>query len=378
MIRGPASARSTDSTGLGLAFGPDAGLVLSCDDAATATWTREFFGPALQPAEGDPGPRVRVESSADLFAELVGQRPAEAVARPCFAFDQSMLSLPTWEGERGLLAADARRSCMLAIRPSQVDLVGGAMTRRWRFTLVLVIHELVATRLRHRQLEIHAAGTEAGGRAILMVGPKGAGKTTLSFHLLRSGLVGWLANDRVFAGAEHGSITIRGVPTALKVRPATVAEFPELHLGVPEIERPYLYGVDEPMPPPEAEPRESEVLMLSPSQVARRLGAQRTASAPLGALVFPEVDTSSVGWSLERLAPEEVGTRIWANLFGDAARPRPATVFEELAGGRSEPDRRLAEEIAAAVPGFRATLGRGAYEDPDFAERFLATIAPGP
>jgi hypothetical protein len=130
------------------------------------------------------------------------------------------------------------------------------------------------------------------------------------------------------------------------------------------------------MPSPEEEPRESQELMLSPPQVARRLGVRRTVAAPLGALVFPEVDTSMDGWTAERLSPTEAEARIWANLFGDAAQPRPATVFEEMDGGRSEPDRALAEEIAAGVPGFRATLGRGAYEGPDFARRFLTAIAP--
>ena len=118
--------------------------------------------------------------------------------------------------------------------------------------------------------------------------------------------------------------------------------------------------------------------MLNPAQVARRLGVERTASAPLGALVFPEVDTSRSGWSIEPLDSEAVATEIWANLFGDAARPRPPTVFEALQGGRSEPDRRLAEEMASAAPGYRAILGRGAYDDPGFAERFLETIAPVP
>jgi hypothetical protein len=375
-----------------LRFAPAAGLVLAGDDPAALSWAREFFGPSLEPAAAVGGDRVVVHSAAGLYTELAAQVPADAAERPCFAFDQSMYLLPTVESERGLLAFDSRRSCVLVVRPAEVELVGDPASRRWRFTLVLVIHELAATRLRRNQLEIHASGVTAGGRTVLMTGPKGAGKTTLCFHLLRSGLVGWLANDRVFAGRQAGAgterqagagpeanaIVVRGVPTALKVRPPTAAEFPELSEGIPAIERPYLYGAEEAMPEPEAEPRTAQELMLNPPQVARRLGAARTASAPLGTLLFPEVDPLGSGWSVEPLAPAEAAELIWSNLFGNAAQPRPPTVFEELAGGRAEPDRALAEAMAGGAAAFRVVLGRGAYEEPDFARRFLTAVGSGP
>jgi hypothetical protein len=287
-----------------------------------------------------------------------------------------MYTLPVLDTERGLLAFDSLRGCVIEVRPSKVEVVGDPSRRRWRFNLVLLIHEIVATGLRRGgALEVHAAGVEAGGRAILLIGPKGAGKTTLSFHLLRDGLVRWLANDRVFAAPADGEVGVLGVPTALKVRPATATEFPELRDGLPAIERPYLYGSEEAMPAPEAEPRESEELLMSPPQVAARLGAERLAAAPLGVLVFPEVDTSARGWSVEPLSAAEAEAAIWRNLFGDAGRrPRPATVFEALTGGRSEPDPAAAGAMAAVAPAFAVTLGRGAYEDAAFAERFLAAI----
>lgn len=348
-------------------------MIISCDDPAALAWAREFFGPSLPPADDDR-PTVLARANAERLAELADRAKRDAVERPCFAFDQSMYRLPTSETLRGVVALDARRSCAFRVSRSEVELVGDPGSRRWRFTLVLIIHELLATRRRRSRLELHAAAVEAGGRAIAIVGPKGAGKTTLSFHLLRSGRCGWLANDRVFAGGEADPIEIEGVPTALKVRPATAAEFPELAAGLPAIERPYLYGERE-QPDAGAEPRRSGLLMLSPPQVARRLGATRTASAPLGALLFPEIDAAD-GWDIDPLPEAEAAERIWGNLFGDAARPRPSTVFEALAGGRSAPDRELADAIAAAAPGFRVRLGRGAYDAPDFAGRLLEEIAP--
>jgi hypothetical protein len=354
-------------------FGPHPGLTLSCADPAVLAWALEFFGPSLQP--GGPGP-VRLEVGAEERHEDLVEREAEAQEeRPWFAFDQSMYSLPTLDTEQALLGIDSLRGCAIDLRPSDIRLVGDPRRRRWRLDVVLVIHEIVATALRRDgALEVHAASIEAGGRAVLLVGPKGAGKTTLSFHLLRSGLVRWLANDRVFAAAADG-VDVLGVPTALKVRPATAAEFPDLGCGLPEIERPYLYGADEETPMAEAEPRQGDVLMLSPSQVAARLGAKRIGAAPLGALLFPEVDTSARGWSVQPISTAEAEAAIWRNLFGDAGRrARSATVFEELSGGRVEPDPAVARAMAEVAPAFAVTLGRGAYEDANFAERFLAAI----
>ena len=119
-------------------------------------------------------------------------------------------------------------------------------------------------------------------------------------------------------------------------------------------------------------------LQLSPAQVAAALGVECLSRARLGALVFPEVDTTIEGWRVEPVGEAETAGLLWSNIFGAVTQPRPATVFEQLVGGQAAPSRELAAEIAGAAPGFRAILGRGAYEEPGFAERFLAAIAVAP
>jgi hypothetical protein len=358
-----------------LAFGPRAAVALAAEDGAVIDWLVEFFASALTPTERPTDWRVRLSGSARACAELRAGRPDEVRLRPCFAFDQRVLSLPTWTGEShaGVLVDDAERSCVVAVAPGEVEVVADPASRRWRFLVVLVIHELLGMRLRSTQLELHAAAVQAAGRAIAIIGPKGAGKTTLSLHLVRSGGCSPMANDRAYAGREGDELVVRGVPTAVRLRPATLAAFAEL-AAPPRLDRPYLHSVAELERAPNGGPPAAGELILSPAQLAHRLAVRPATCAPIGALVFPEVSDAIDGWSVDRLAPAATRTRIWENLFGGASRPREPTLFEDMAGGRGLPSPEVAAELAEAAPGYRVVLGRGAYARRDFAGRFLASL----
>ncbi len=372
-----------------LAFGGEAGVCLTIDDGAALAWVREFFGPALgATSNGAELPTVSANSAPEAYVEASASRPEDTPERAYFAFDQFMLSLPSWRADgRGLeadheprgsvLGGDDERGCVLRVGAAGTELIGETGIRRWRHTLVWTIQEQIATRLRRSQLELHAATVEAGGRAIVLAGPKRAGKTTLSFHLMRSGLVRWLANDRAFLAAGESGARARGVPSATRIRAGTEAEFPELRAGLPPFGRLYLYNSAELADPDPAWPTEPPELVLNPEQIARLLGVERTDEAPIGSIILPEIDPGLEGWAVEPISAEEASAGIWANLFGDAARGREPTVFEELDGGRSAPDRKLADRIAGEVPGYRIRLGRGAYDDPDFAAGFLDAVGSG-
>jgi GTPase SAR1 family protein len=79
---------------------------------------------------------------------------------------------------------------------------------------------------------IHAASLRAGGRRVLLVGPKGAGKTVLTLHLIRAGYD--------VEGDENVFVTPDGVvprPRALRVKESSASLLS--HLGAALSEAPY-------------------------------------------------------------------------------------------------------------------------------------------
>jgi hypothetical protein len=168
------------------------------------------------------------------------------------------------------------------------------------------------------------------------------------------------------------------VPTAVRIRPETVAWFPEVLRGLPRVARPYLYTraelADEPQGPA---PAAGSDLALTPGQFARQLGVEASRGAALGAILFPEIRDDETGTSLQKLEPFEVERRIRANLFGGGMVGRPQTLFEQFAGAAAAPSGVLARAVAARISGFRVVLGRKAYDDPASASRLLdAVCAP--
>lgn len=360
-----------------ITFGSSVAVALSANDRAAGEWLSEYLEPWFAPTSQPADWRVHLSSSRAAYDALRAHQPAVATARPCFAFDTQVYHLPTWRDGDRLSVADAERSCFFSIAPGAVEIVADPETLRWRFTAALILVEIAATRMRRHSLDLHAAAIELGGRAILLLGSKGAGKTTVAIHLLRSGLCRAIANDRAFASAGGASVVVHGVPTAVKIRPTTLAEFPELLREIPAVERPYLHSLAElrratAIPGPS----DSVELALSPPQFLRQLGAQPCAAAPLGAIVLPDVRSDLDGWDITPLSPAEVSAAIQSNLYGASCGRREPTVFEELASGLIDAPPTLVDRIARTVPGYRLLLGRGAYATHDLAQRF-ADIAAG-
>jgi hypothetical protein len=347
-------------------------IEVTSTDPADADWLAEVLWPGFTSTSQTGSWQVSLSSQADAYADLCRRRPPHAEARVCFALDTFLVSLPAWnEGTHAVTLADDTRACFLIVAPSRVDLIGDPATRRWRFTAMTVCQEIVAAELRPTDLDVHAAAVEVDGRALLIVGPKGAGKTTLSLHLLRSGRCRSIANDRVIASAGE-TCAIHGVPTAVRLRPATLAEFPELLRKMPYIERPYLHTLAELAQTASGDERPASVeLALSPPQLMRQLNVEAVGSAPLAAVVFPKIRPDVDGWLVEPVSADEVSHGIWANLYGSAHGRRAATVFEEASGRARTPARNVADALARSVPGYRLLLGRRTYDEPEFATRVL-------
>ncbi|MBI3786151.1 MAG: hypothetical protein HY270_22420 [Deltaproteobacteria bacterium] len=349
---------------------------LACNDAALVEFVDEYFHPWFRPAQRAVEVLVTVVSSKSTYVAAQAQFPADAELQPCFAQDQQVMSLPASRSGNTTTVYDKERSCFLRFGPRRVELIGDPSTRRWRFTLIWTLLEIAATRLRQTHVDLHAAAIESAGRALLFPGPKNAGKTTLSFHLMGSRGCRLITNDRCFVSATPPT-TVLGSPTAIKIRPPTLARFPGLHDGLPPVARPYLYSSAElETAGPSAEPVDAVEFALTPNQVALRLGTSTSPSAPLGVIVFPRICDEVKTWTLEAMPVAETASAIRANLYGSSGRQRPATLFESLVEGVHFPSHDRITALAHGCRGHLLRLGHGAFADGTLGEQLLRLVTP--
>ena len=142
-----------------------------------------------------------------------------------------------------------------------------------------VVRELLVAgaKAADRLLDLHAAAFATSVGAVLLVGPKQAGKTTLLTHFLRCQQVSLIANDRVLVDVEPVPPIAFGVPTLVSVRKGTLELFPDLR-RTPN-ERPAIFHSEE---SPESAifdasyAAPSRDFGLSPAQLAQRCGSGTT------------------------------------------------------------------------------------------------------
>jgi hypothetical protein len=347
----------------------DVVLDVESADAASLAWLAEFLDPWWEPSRRAADWRVRIEVSASRYHAMVEGRSNRAAPRGCFLFDQQVFTLPAWDAEGHTIVEDAERSLYFMVKEGEVEVVADPATKRWRFPLVWILTEVAAARLRKRCLDLHAAAVDGHGGVIVVAGPKLSGKTTLALHLLAHGAA-WIGNDRVLVDGIGSTPRVRGVPSAVKIRPETAARFPELcGGGIAGVHRPYLLSEAELATAERA--ATDDDLAFTPAQVATRLGIERVAEAPLGAFVFPQVTPDVQRWDAQRLSADEVVAALRDCVYGGRRTPGTSTLFEAVAGGAHAPTAEQVDTVAHAAPGFRILLGPDAYDDAELAARLL-------
>jgi HprK-related kinase B len=90
---------------------------------------------------------------------------------------------------------------------------------------------------------LHAAGVSLDGRAVVLAGPPGAGKSSAALHLVDGGFR-FLSNDRVLSRAEGGRVQALGYPKQPRVNPGTLLGHPRLSALLKPEERATLGAMD--------------------------------------------------------------------------------------------------------------------------------------
>jgi len=83
------------------------------------------------------------------------------------------------------------------------------------------------TVLRRGHVLLHASAVTWGGRAAVLAGLPGAGKSTAALHLVEEGFR-FLSNDRVLARAGTDTVEVLGYPKQPRVNPGTLLHHPRL------------------------------------------------------------------------------------------------------------------------------------------------------
>lgn len=345
-------------------------IAVETDDQGASRWLAEFVTPWFEPCPALSSACIRFTvSRAEFEAIERGYAKATTCLVPCFALDRGVVALPGWTEAGITVVADTELGSFYRVSGTAVEVIARPEFPRARIGLMRVVREflIAAAQSTNRLLDLHAAAFATPAGAVLLVGPKQAGKTTLLTHFLRYGSASLIANDRVLVDVEPQSPIAFGVPTLVSVRVDTLELFPDLRRSPNE--RPSVLHSGESPGPIIFEPSgtgPSRDFGLSPSQLAQRCGSGTTRCAPLAAIVFPEIDVVSAGWSLEPLAIEVGSMQLLDSLYGVRALQRLRTIFEDMVD-RREPqcDNAPAQvaRLSAAMPLFRCRLGTDAYRN---------------
>lgn len=356
-------------------------LLFETDDRLAARWLESFLRPWFSSA--DPAAcrhTARLVHDEGRFAELeAASRAARLAPIECFSLDSQVVEHPAWPMDGATCVADRGLGCFYLHGGSSTTVVARPGDLRPRLAVVRILRELAAAASSSpRLLSLHAAAVGIGGRAIVLAGPKQAGKTTLLSHLLLTGPGTLISNDWVFVafdGPEAHRPAAHGMPTVVKLRRGSLDLLPSLAAGWLEGGS-FLLHPDEALGGDGWDPsdyRDSDCHYLSPRQFAARLGTEAVRSAPLAAIVFPRLTSEVDTLALLRLDASSGLERLRACQYGRRNGGGGSTLF-----GEADPASDAAlEDLARRVPLFDCLLGPRAYQGDAAVQALMEALPAG-
>ncbi len=350
-------------------------------DAMELAWLEEFLAPAF--ARRDDAAAdcvVTVREDAQDLARLRARAGGDDVAlASCLILDGQPVRLPTWrEGDAQVALGDgAHVAYRVGADRRRIDLVSAAPTPARRTGLMKLVRELaMSAAWTPRGIVLHAAACVLDGQAVLIAGPRMAGKTSLLLHALAASGARLLANDRVVLDLAGDTPVAHAMPVIVSLRPDTVARVfsdgaarasalrHQFHLTVREAEG----RAAEPHAVPRA-------LACSPAQLARLLDVALVGRAAAAVLLLPRVDATAHGIAVRRIDAAAARGYEDAVRFAAHAAPQVSALFALSAHAVAPSAAEVSARWQAALERlrvFECRLGPDAYDtDP---ARLLATL----
>lgn len=330
-------------------------------------WLRNFVEPQFAVRDiADPHETIRFVIDAREHAVLAARGPHPAgLTKACFTLDSGIVTGRVWDaGDGAEVVFEEARDVFYRRRREEagvIEIIAGRDTAQARVALMRGLREyamLYASRA--GWLVVHAAAVCIGDDALVIAGPKRAGKTTLLLHALCNERGAYVSNDRVAVHAGPSGPMVYGIPTIVSIRLDSTAWFAGL--------RRKLNGVrfDASAPPAGGDrPRESPpttAWSLSPWQLCDIVDAKSTAAARVAGFLFPQIDTSTADVTLVELGSEAACRTLQDAVF----RSCPDDGMFRIQSNHPPADVDNAaiahvSRLTSAVPSFACRLGTAAY-----------------
>lgn len=345
-------------------------------------WLEEFLSPPFR-AGGAGTPDVSVALVVDARRHATATESWSASATiDCFALDGSVLALPLRREAGGaLVVRDEQFETFYRIEHAarRVEVLAQRDRAALRTPLMRIVREIAMNHARRRgELFVHAASIAYGGRGALFCGVKNAGKTTLLVHAMTALGAGCLGNDRAVVTFDDPIPCVRGMPSIVSVRPATLALLPDLRDRLQASgyhSRATLAEVAAGTAPPPVSFADGRV-GLTPLQLARLTDSTPVAEATAHAIAFPSV-TGRPGPLRVRpldaaIAAERLARSVWDG--SHLNRIASALDFERDAPLVAPSLAERCARLVARVRAYEIELGTEAYRDPNASRAELGRL----
>lgn len=233
----------------------------------------------------------------------------------------------------------------VAVQGHDIDLFTHSGTARpHRYPIRLVREAMLRTYEDAGGVIFHAAGVDVGGAAVMVCGPRGAGKTTMTAGLLRLSGAGLLSNDRL---VPYQGDHVVAVPLPVPTGRGTIQAFPELERLVRR-ETADGSALDR-MP---ADFGSTAKHAFTARQFAEAFGGRLIARSTPGLVVVPRLADTDEPARARRLPVAQARRIIAANCF----TPRDEFWVRPWLVPRRRTDEQLDDQASAAIEYLAATV----------------------